>query len=157
MKSERNYITPQGLQKLKDELKKLLYEERPGIVKVVTWAASLGDRSENADYQYGKARLKEIDGRIHFLQKRLEIAHVVDVTNEKSETIQFGATVTITNEDGTVVYKIVGEDESDPKQGWISWVSPIAKSLLGKKQGDWVVVKRPKGEIEYEVVTIEYK
>lgn len=157
MKPERNYITPQGLQKLKDELKKLLYEERPGIVKVVTWAASLGDRSENADYQYGKARLKEIDGRIHFLQRRLEIAHVVDVTNEESETIQFGATVTIKNEDGTVVYKIVGEDESDPKQGWVSWVSPIAKSLLGKKQGDWVVVKRPKGEIEYEVVTIEYK
>lgn len=157
MSNSPNYITPRGLQKLKDELKKLLHEERPLVVKTVTWAASLGDRSENADYQYGKRRLREIDRRIHFLQKRIEAAHVVDPLQQNSEQIKFAATVILEDEEGQrVTYQIVGQDETDPVSGRISWDSPVAKALMNRRVGDLVTVQRPKGDIEFEVVGIQY-
>lgn len=157
--SEINYITPSGFQKLKDELQELLYKERPEMVKTVTWAASLGDRSENADYIYGKRRLREIDRRIRFLQKRLEIAEVVDPKIQKGPKIKFGATITIEDEDGTqFTYQIVGKDELDPKAGKISWKSPLSKLMLGKEEGDLFIHKRPdRTEIEYEIIKLEYK
>lgn len=154
-----NYMTPEGFQKLKNELHQLLHVERPKIVKTVQWAASLGDRSENADYIYGKRRMREIDRRIRFLEKRLEYALVIDPKEQTSNhKVQFGGTVTLEDEDGEQVqYQIVGMDESDPQKKRISWQSPLAKSLLGKEVGDMVLVRRPKGEIEYEIIQIEYK
>lgn len=157
MTNSPNYITPQGLQNLRDELKKLLYGERPVVVKTVTWAASLGDRSENADYQYGKRRLREIDRRIHVLQKRIETAQAVDPRQQTTDQIKFGAIVILEDEkERRVSYQIVGQDETDPQSGKISWDSPVAKSLMHKRVGDQVVVRRPKGEIEFEVVGIKY-
>ncbi len=154
----KNYITPSGAQKLKDELKKLLHQERPDLVKVVAWAASNGDRSENGDYIYGKRRLREIDRRIRFLTKRLEDAEVIDSSRQDSSRVLFGATVTILDEDGKKkTYRIVGQDEIDPAKGWISWVSPMAKAILNSKVGDAVIVKTPKGEEELEILNISYK
>ena len=153
-----NYITPQGLKNIQTELNELLYIERPQIVKTVAWAASLGDRSENADYIYGKRRLREIDRRILFLQKRLDNIEVIAARDVKSDKISFSATVTIEDEAGTrTTYQIVGVDELDPKNGRISWQSPLARALLGKKAGDSVVVKKPKGDEEVCVIKIEYK
>ena len=128
----RNYITPQGWQRLKDELYHLVHRERPEVTNVVNWAASNGDRSENADYQYGKRRLREIDRRIRFLTKRLEIADVVDPeTREKTDQVFFGATVTIWRENGDEqVVKIVGIDEIDTACNKISWISPLARALI---------------------------
>lgn len=158
MDSTKNYITPEGLAKLKAEYHSLMHEERPKLVEVVAWAASNGDRSENADYQYGKRRLREIDRRVHFLTKRIEDAEVVDPKNMKAATVLFSATVTITNEDGeTLVYQIVGEDEFDAKIGRISWKSPVAKALLGKKVGDEVKLVKPAGEEFVTIEQIEYK
>src|SRR5690606_27779361 len=120
----KNYITPHGHAKLVGERDHLVKVERPETTKVVSWAASLGDRSENADYQYGKKRLREIDRRIRFLNTRLDAAEVVDPTKIKSDKVQFGATVTISDEDEKVrIFTIVGEDESSPKNGLISWRS----------------------------------
>jgi transcription elongation factor GreB len=149
----KNYITPDGFQKLRDEYNKLLNEERPKVVETVAWAASNGDRSENADYHYGKKRLREIDSRLRFLLSRIENAEVVDPKSMKiSDKVLFGATVTILNEDDEKsTYQIVGEDEFDVKLGKISWKSPLAKALLGKKLDDDVAVKKPSGE---EIVTI---
>lgn len=153
MDNKKNYITPEGLTKLKSEYHELMHVERPKVVEVVAWAASNGDRSENADYQYGKRRLREIDKRVHFLTKRIEDAEVVDPKQMKGQTVLFSATVTLVNEDGgEVVYQIVGEDEFDPKKGKISWKSPVAKALMGKKIGDEVKIVKPAGE---EFVTIE--
>lgn len=153
MSESKNYITPEGLAKLKAEYHELLHVERPRVVEVVAWAASNGDRSENADYQYGKRRLREIDRRVHFLTKRIEDAEVVDPRLMKGNTVLFSATVTLSTEDGDeVIYQIVGEDEFDPKNGKISWRSPVAKALLGKKVGDEVRIAKPAGE---EFVTIE--
>lgn len=122
------------------------------MVETVAWAASNGDRSENADYQYGKKRLREIDRRLHFLQKRMEAAEVIDPTNLKSDKVVFGATVTIEDEDGhEKTYQIVGADEFDIKENKISWKSPVAKALLGKKLDDEVKIIKPTGE---EFVTI---
>ncbi|MDH5581898.1 MAG: transcription elongation factor GreB [Bdellovibrionales bacterium] len=152
-----NYITPQGLDKLCKEQENLLRVERPKVVKTVTWAASLGDRSENADYHYGKKRLREIDRRLRYLKKRIEMAEVVDPKLCASSKIQFGAKVLIETEKGLRrYYTIVGEDEISLQKGRISWKSPIGKSLLGKEKGDFIVVKTPEGEKELEVLEILY-
>lgn len=154
----KNYITPQGLEKLRGEYQKLLHEERPKIVETVAWAASNGDRSENADYIYGKRRLREIDSRLRFLSGRMEKAEVVDPKIIQSDKVLFGATITVEDEEGDeAIYQIVGEDEIDIGSGRISWRSPIAKSLLGKKEGDDVVVHKPKGPETLCIVQIEYK
>lgn len=153
MDHSKNYITPKGIEKLKAEYHELLNVERPKVVEVVAWAASNGDRSENADYQYGKRRLRQIDGRLHFLQKRIEAAEVIDPKTLKSDKVIFGATVTIENEDGdTYTYQIVGEDELDIKQNKISWKSPVARALLGKKLDDEVKIQKPAGD-EMVVIT----
>lgn len=153
----KNYITTKGLDRLKAELHDLLTNERPKLVDTVAWAASNGDRSENADYIYGKKRLREIDRRIRFLQRRLDLAEVVDPTQQKGEKVLFGATVTIRDEEeNDRVYKIVGVDETDVKIGKISWVSPIGQALLQAKKGDFVSVKTPKGEEEFEIVDVRY-
>lgn len=157
MDHSNNYITPPGFEKLRSEYTELLHRERPKIVETVTWAASNGDRSENADYQYGKKRLREIDRRLHFLQKRMEAAVVIDPKTLKSEKIIFGATVTIEHEDGTTkAYQIVGEDEFDIKQNKISWQSPVAKALLGKKIDDEVALHKPSGIETVVVLDIEF-
>ena len=154
----KNYITPNGAERLKSELKKLLQEERPELVKVIQWAASNGDRSENADYIYGKRRLREIDRRIRFLSKRLEIAEIIDPTSQKSDAVLFGATVTVLNEEGQQKrYSIVGVDETNIKLGLISWVSPVGKALLQSKEGDTVTIHTPKGEEDWTIEKIEYK
>jgi transcription elongation factor GreB len=154
----KNYITPAGLERLKSEYHELMHVERPRIVEVVAWAASNGDRSENADYQYGKKRLREIDKRARFLMKRLEAAEVVDPRQIKSLSVVFGATVTMLNEDETeITYQIVGEDEFDPKAKKISWKSPVAKALLGKKLGDEVTIQKPAGQEFVTIEKIEYK
>lgn len=154
----KNYITPEGFEKLRSEYSELLNNERPKVVEVVAWAASNGDRSENADYIYGKRRLREIDKRLHFLQKRMEIAEVIDPKSLNSDRVIFGATVTIENEDGDkITYKIVGADEFDIKQGWISWNSPVSKALLGKKIGDDAKISKPNGEEFVSIVKIEFR
>lgn len=154
---EKNYITPKGFQKLQSELEDLLYKQRPELTAVVAWAAGNGDRSENADYIYGKRRLREIDRRIRFLQKRLEAAEVVDPKTVKGDRVFFGATVTIENEDGeSKTYSIVGIDEADPGKGKISWISPLARVLLKAKAGDSVSFRTPGGTKDIEVVAIEY-
>jgi transcription elongation factor GreB len=153
----KNYMTPQGAEKLRAELKKLLNETRPEITAVVQWAAGNGDRSENADYIYGKKRLREIDRRIRFLTKRLESAEIVDPAQQKSDRVHFGATVTIkTESDEEKIYSIVGIDETDVKSGRISWISPLAKTLLNHKVGEWVTLKSPKGEEEFKILAIKY-
>jgi len=159
MNQAKNYITPTGFHKLQDELNLLIKKERPEITKIVTWAASLGDRSENADYIYGKKRLREIDSRIRFLQKRIDCAEVVDPSKVRSDKIQFGATVTIINLDAGEEKSptIVGIDEIDSQKGHISWKSPIASAMLGKKVGDVFTVIAPSGSVEYEVLHILYK
>ena len=154
---KNNYITPNGYKKLVEELEQLLRIERPEVTKLVQWAASNGDRSENADYLYGKRRLREIDRRIRFLSSRLDAAVVVDPVKTLSQKIQFGATVDLIDEEGaTKCFTIVGVDEVDTTRGHISWQSPIGKSLIGKSMGDEVVVKVPSGEVNFEVIMIKY-
>lgn len=154
----KNYITPGGAEKLRTELKHLLNEERPELVKVIQWAASNGDRSENADYIYGKRRLREMDRRIRFLSKRLEIAEIIDPEQQKSEKVLFGATVTILDENGSKRrFIIVGVDETNVKEGRISWVSPVGKALLQSQVGDTVTIHTPKGEEDWEIIQIEYR
>jgi len=157
LQGQKNYITPQGAEKLRNELKELLNKERPELVKVIQWAASNGDRSENADYIYGKRRLREIDRRIRFLSKRLELAEIIDPLSQKSDRVLFGATVTVLNEQGLrKKYIIVGIDETDVKKGKISWISPVGKALLQSQSGDTVTVRTPLGEEDWEVETIEF-
>lgn len=156
--SDKNYITPSGFEKLKAEYQQLLYGERPKLVETIAWAASNGDRSENADYIYGKRRLREIDRRLGFLTQRIESAEVVDPALLKGKKVVFGATVTLQDEeDQQVTYQIVGEDEWDVKQGKISWKSPMAKALLGKMEGDDIKVQKPQGEDFFTIGKIEYK
>jgi len=154
-------MTPGCAARMKAELKDLLYVKRPEMVNTVAWAASNGDRSENADYQYGKRRLRQIDGRIRFLQKRMESAEVVDPVMQKSvagERVLFGCTVSVENEEGELkTYAIVGVDEIDLPKGWISWVSPIGKALLGRSEGDLVSFMTPGGVSELEIVKVDYK
>lgn len=153
-----NYITPKGFKVLSEEFENLMKVERPKTTEIVKWAASLGDRSENADYLYGKKKLREIDKRIRFLTQRLESAKIIEPRDIKSNKVQFGATVKISDEDlKEKTYSIVGVDETNPSAGKISWCSPIAKALIGKEIGDSVVVKAPTSEIEYEILEIVYK
>lgn len=155
---KNNYISPKGHQKLVDELQNLLRVERPEVIKLVQWAASNGDRSENADYLYGKRRLREIDRRMRFLNQRLDKAVIVDPTQITSQKVQFGATVETMDENGqTRFFTIVGVDEVDTAKNRISWQSPIGKNLLGKEVGDEVLVKIPLGELTYEIVKVFYQ
>jgi transcription elongation factor GreB len=158
--TKKIYITPACAEKFRQEIKNLLYKERPQMVETVAWAASNGDRSENADYHYGKRRLRQIDGRIRFLQQRLESADIVDPVSQgdiAKGRILFGCTVTIENEAGEErCYAIVGGDEIDTERGYISWTSPVGKALLGHREGDIVVVKTPGGDEELEVVSVAY-
>jgi transcription elongation factor GreB len=154
----KNYITPAGHQRLKDELLHLLDVERPEVVKVVSWAASNGDRSENGDYLYGKKRLREIDRRIRFLGKRLDIAEVVDPARQPNrDQVFFGAQVLIARADGSEqTVRIVGIDEVDPARGDVSWISPIARALLKAREGDTVHVQTPAGKEPVDVLEIHY-
>jgi transcription elongation factor GreB len=157
----KNYITAQGYTRLKSELTRLLDVERPDLVKVIAWAASNGDRSENGDYIYGKKRLREIDRRIHYLNKRLDAAEVVDPARRgTSDQIFFGATVTYAyvrggGEERTII--IVGVDEVDAKRGHVSWLSPIARALMKKRSGDVVTLATPAGEAEIEIIGVRYQ
>jgi len=155
----KNYITPRGFETLRSELRNLLRVERPKVVEVVSWAAGNGDRSENGDYIYGKKRLREIDRRIRFLSKRLEIAEVVDPAQRTNlDQIFFGATVTYANEAGAEkTITIVGVDEAEIDRGEVSWISPIARALLKAREGDSVDIHTPNGRETIEVVSIEYK
>lgn len=152
-----NYITPDGARRLSEELGRLRTVDRPRTVQEVSDAAAQGDRSENAEYIYGKKKLREIDRRMRYLTKRLESAVVVDPKAQKGDKIYFGATVEVVDEeDRRLTYRIVGEDETDGKTGAISWRSPVGHALLGKSVGDVVVVQRPVGAIELEIVKIAY-
>ncbi|MBS1170917.1 MAG: transcription elongation factor GreB [Burkholderiaceae bacterium] len=154
----KNYITPEGHQRLKDELLHLIDTERPEVVRVVSWAASNGDRSENGDYIYGKRRLREIDRRIRFLIKRLDAAEVFDPSmHHGSDQIFFGATVTYERESGEVqTVTIVGIDEFDPLNGRISWISPMARALTKAREGDAVMLKTPSGVEELQILEVSY-
>jgi transcription elongation factor GreB len=153
----KNYITPAGYARMKAELKQLLDVERPEVVSIVHWAASNGDRSENGDYIYGKKRLREIDRRIRFLIKRLEIAEVVDFRGQEQDQVFFGATVSVRDAAGaTRSVSIVGMDEVDPARGRVSWISHIAKALLKARVGDSVLLRSPSGTEELEVEEIRY-
>lgn len=154
----KNYITPAGYRRLLDELNHLVKHERPKVVEAVHWAAKNGDRSENGDYIYGKKRLREIDRRIRFLSKRVESAVQVDPSvHHGKETVYFGASVHYLSDDGqSHRIKILGMDEADNRQGQVSWVSPIAKALIGSQVGDSVVLHTPQGRREIEVVEVDY-
>lgn len=153
-----NYITPAGAKKLQEELTHLLLNERRKVVQEVADAAAQGDRSENAEYIYGKKRLREIDRRIRFLTKRLDTAVLVAPSQERRDgKAYFGATVEIEDEDGNrASYQIVGEDEIDLTRGRVSWRSPIGRSLLKKAEGDTVILRRPSGEVELTVLSVRY-
>jgi transcription elongation factor GreB len=163
----KNYITPNGLQRLKDEHRFLLTKERPAVVEVVAWAAGNGDRSENADYQYGKRRLRQIDGRLRFLEKRIEAAEVVDPeaprTGQQATRAFFGATVRYANAAGAErVVSIVGTDEVDLNRNHVSWVSPLGRALMKSAAGDAVVLQAPGCtehltvlEVRYERISVE--
>jgi transcription elongation factor GreB len=154
----RNYMTPAGHERMRDELRRLLREERPKVVEIVSWAAGNGDRSENGDYLYGKKRLREIDRRARFLTKRLESAEVVDPTRQtRRDRVFFGATVTYANgRDEEVTVTLVGIDEANLEAGRISWISPVARALLKAQVGDLVTVRTPAGPEELEVLAIGY-
>lgn len=154
----KNYITASGLKKLRDELKFLVDEERPKVVSTVSWAASNGDRSENGDYIYGKRRLREIDRRVRFLIKRIESSVEIDPSiHFGKDQIFFGATVTYEKENGAQnTVTIVGIDELDPLNGKISWISPIAKTLIKAREGDSVILKTPNGSEELTIISVVY-
>ena len=155
MSGEPNYITREGAQRLQDELIALRVKLRPRIVQEVADAAAQGDRSENAEYIYGKKKLREIDRRIHFLVKRLEIASVVEPGAAPPTRVVFGCHVDVEDEEGNVaVYRIVGADEIDPSAGHISWRSPLGRALLGKRPGDTFTFRPPSGEVELTVLAV---
>ena len=159
MKDEKNYITPEGHAAIEAEFTELLKVERPALVKVVSWAAGNGDRSENGDYIYGKRRLRQIDSRLRFLMQRMDLAVIVDPAAQQGlEKVFFGAWVTLyaLKNDTEHTYRIVGKDELEPSLGYISWVSPLAKAMLGKQVGDIVKVNVPAGEEEYEILAVQY-
>jgi transcription elongation factor GreB len=154
----KHYITPEGAKRLRAELDQLWTVERPRVTQEVSDAAAQGDRSENAEYIYGKRRLREIDRRVRFLSKRLDDVVVVNEAPSDPSRVFFGAWVTLEDEDGKqVTYRIVGPDESDLDRGFISMDAPVAKALLGKRDGDDVAVRRPKGDITYTIVAIRYR
>lgn len=154
----KNYLTPQGYRRLRDELARLLDDERPKMVETVSWAAKNGDRSENGDYLYGKKRLREIDRRVRFLIKRLDIAEIADPSlHHGSDQVFFGATVTYANAQGqerTITIK--GIDEADNLAGEVSWVSPIARALIKSREGDEVQLMTPGGLEKLEVIAVQY-
>lgn len=154
----KNYITVQGYQRLRAELTHLINQERPSVVQVVSWAASNGDRSENGDYLYGKKRLREIDRRIRWLTRRLEIAEVVDPAAQPArDQVFFGATVTYADQTGEEFrVTIVGTDEAEPLQGRISWVSPVARALTKAREGDTVTLRTPAGLQELDILEVSY-
>jgi len=157
---QKNYITPEGFAELQAEFHQLYKIERPEVVRTVSWAASNGDRSENGDYIYGKRRLRQIDSRLKHLMKRMDLAEVVDSSLQQGlEKIYFGAYVTLYDEknDIEVQYRIVGQDELAPTKGYISWISPLAKAMLGKEVGSKINVQTPTGESQYEVVDVSYQ
>jgi transcription elongation factor GreB len=157
---EKNYITPEGYAALKAEFEQLYKVERPEVVRTVAWAASNGDRSENGDYIYGKRRLRQIDSRCRHLMRRMDLAEIVDSSLQQHlEKVFFGAWVTLYHLDDNTehTYRIVGKDELDPSKGYVSWVSPIGKAMLGKSIGDTVRLSTPKGEETFEVVDIRYQ
>jgi len=155
----RNYITPAGHKRLKDELLHLIDVERPEVVRTVSWAASNGDRSENGDYIYGKKRLREIDRRIRFLTKRLDNAEVVDpAAREATDQVFFGATVRYATGEGRENrIRIVGIDEVDPARGQVSWISPIARALIKAREGDSVLLRTPVGVETLEILEVRYE
>ena len=158
----KNYITPNGLQRLRDELRFLLARERPAVTQVVSWAAGNGDRSENADYQYGKRRLREIDRRIRFLRKRIDAAAIVDPETPRSgqaaSRVFFGATVRYANAAGTErLVRIVGVDEIDLDRNHISWVSPLARALMKSGPGDRVVLHAPGSTEHLQILEVRYE
>ena len=152
----KNYITPAGYARLEAELRKLVELERPEVVKTVAWAASLGDRSENADYIYGKRRLREIDRRVRFLIKRLESAEIVRSAGRDTDQVFFGAAVRLKGAAGEKTVTIVGIDEADPARGQVSWISPIAKALIKAREGDTVTLRSPSGEERLEILEVTY-
>jgi transcription elongation factor GreB len=154
----KNYITPAGYARLRDELLDLIDNERPKVVEAVHWAASNGDRSENGDYLYGKKRLREIDRRIRFLTKRLEIAEVVDPSlHAGSNQVFFGSTVTYIDDEGIErTITIMGIDEADSRESQVSWISPVARALLKAHVGDEVLLPTPGGVRSLEVVAVQY-
>ena len=159
--TQKNYITPAGLQRLKDEHRFLLNRERPAVTKVVAWAAGNGDRSENADYLYAKRRLRQIDSRIRFLMKRIDAAEVVDPEMSRQGSaaarVFFGATVRYADASGVeCVVSIVGIDEVDLNRRYISWISPLARALMKSGPGDTVVLRAPKKTEELEVLDVRY-
>ena len=158
MSSETNYLTRQGYEAMRTELAQLIKVERPSVVQIVSWAASNGDRSENGDYIYGKKRLREIDRRMRFLTKRLEVAHVVDPADQAGQDqVFFGATVHYIDQTGqSVRIKIVGVDEVDPLNGHISWVSPVARALLKSREGDTVTLESPTGLQTLDIIEVIY-
>jgi transcription elongation factor GreB len=155
------YMTPACAQRLRAELKEILYKLRPEMVKTAAWAASNGDRSENADYHYAKKKLRWFDGRIRFLSQRLEAATIVDPLEQKAIAngrVLFGCTVTVENEEGEEkIFSIVGADEFDATRGYVSWTSPIGRALIGSAEGDVVTFKTPGGQSELEIVQVAYK
>ena len=152
-----NYITREGAKRLQEELARLLWRDRAKVVQDVADAAAQGDRSENAEYVYGKKKLREIDRRIRFLTKRLEAVEVVEPNAAAKGRIFFGATIEVEDEDGARArYRIVGEDEIDLKRGDVSWRSPLARVLLKKEVGDVVLLRRPSGEVQLTVVAVSY-
>jgi len=156
-KNKNNYITPSGFKRLQEEINQLLLKERPEVIKLIQWAASNGDRSENADYLYGRKRLREIDRRLRFLHSRIDIATIINPKDIQSIKVQFGAKVNLKDEnDCHKTFTIVGTDEVDTSKGYISWQSPIGTALLGKEEGDQILVKTPSGDLEFEILKIEY-
>lgn len=156
--SKSNYITRAGWQTLDQELKFLWREERPKVTQAVSDAAALGDRSENAEYIYGKRRLREIDRRVRFLSKRLEVLQIVDYNPQQEGKVFFGAWVEVENEEGEVnQYRIVGCDEFDPAKHWISVDSPVARALIGKSVDDEIIVQTPSGKVTFYINRIWYE
>ncbi len=151
-------MTPKGHQRLVEESERLLRVERPRVVREVSDAAAQGDRSENAEYIYGKKRLREIDSRLRFLDKKLEHATVIDPKTLSGDKVSFGAIVTLEDEDGaSKTWQLVGEDESEPGEGRISWKSPVGRAVMGKREGDSFVFKRPDGrEVEFSVTSVRF-
>ncbi len=155
---KNNLITPAGYDRMYAELRKLADEDRPTLLEEIAAAAAQGDRSENAEYIYGRKRLREVDKRINFLKGRLERAKIIDPAKQSGDKIDFGATVTIEDEDGRCkTWHIVGEDEADPSTGMISWRSPLGRALLNKKVGDVTEADTPRGPIEYAIKSLRYE
>lgn len=159
MADQKNYITPEGYATLKAEFEQLYKIERPKVVSDVSWAASNGDRSENGDYIYGKRRLRQIDSRLRFLMKSMDLAVIVDPKEQQSlDKVFFGAWVSLYSLERDIEhhYRIVGQNELDPTRGYISWISPLARAMLGKQIGDVVRAQTPAGEESYEIIDIRY-